>query len=112
MTDKIVVLCSCAGAEEAHRISDALIEMRLAACVTILPKVQSVYRWQGVIERSEEFLLIIKSSVECFENLRTVIARLHSYEVPEVLALPIVEGAAAYLQWMSQELQPPGPIAS
>jgi periplasmic divalent cation tolerance protein len=109
MTDKIVVFCACGSDREARRISEALIEMRLAACVTILPKVQSVYRWKGAIERSEEFLLIIKSSRGIFERLRVEIARLHSYQVPEVLALPVVDGAASYLQWMTQEL---GPTAS
>jgi periplasmic divalent cation tolerance protein len=104
MTDKIVVLSSCGGEEEASRIAQSLIEIRLAACVTILPKVQSVYRWQGAVERSEEFLLIIKSSRALFEKLRAEIARLHSYDVPEVLALPVVDGAGAYLQWMDQEL--------
>jgi periplasmic divalent cation tolerance protein len=103
-TGKIVVLCACAGEEEARRISEALIDLRLAACVTILPRVQSVYRWQGAIERSEEFLLIIKSSQEIFERLRAEIGRLHSYEVPEVLALPVVDGAESYLQWMTQQL--------
>lgn len=102
MTDKIVVLCSCASEDEAGRIAEALIAARLAACVTMLPKVQSVYRWKGAVERSEEFLLIIKSSREIFERLRTEIARLHSYEVPELLALPVVEGAPAYLAWMSE----------
>jgi len=104
MTDKIVVLCSCGGEEEASRIAQSLIEIRLAACVTILPRVHSIYRWQGAVERSEEFLLIIKSSRALFEKLRAEVARLHSYEVPEVLAMPVVDGASAYLQWMDQEL--------
>jgi periplasmic divalent cation tolerance protein len=105
MTDKIVVLCSCAGEDEARRISEAIIELHLAACVTIVPNVQSVYRWRGAVERSQEFLLIIKSSRESFERLQAEIVRLHSYEVPEVLALPVVDGAASYLQWMTQELK-------
>jgi periplasmic divalent cation tolerance protein len=105
-TGKIVVFCACGGEEEAHRIAEALIDRRLAACVTILPKVQSVYRWKGAIEHSEEFLLIIKSSSDHFESLREEIARLHSYEVPEVLALPVVDGAASYLEWMIRELTP------
>ncbi len=106
MTDKIVVLCSCAGEEEAARIAGSLVETRLAACVTILPRVQSVYRWQGAVERSEECLLIIKTSRSHFDRLQAEIVRLHSYEVPEVLALSVVEGAAAYLNWMDQELAP------
>lgn len=104
MTGKIVVLCSCGGEQEATLIAEALIEKRLAACVTILPRVRSVYRWQGVLEHSDEFLLVIKSAQDRFEQLRAEIGRLHSYQLPELLALPVVDGAPDYLQWLDREL--------
>ncbi|HLJ45485.1 MAG TPA: divalent-cation tolerance protein CutA [Bryobacteraceae bacterium] len=104
MTDKIVVLSTCASEDEARRIAADLLNNHLAACVNLVPQVRSIYRWQGAIEDSPEILLIIKSSRPLFDRLRDAIARLHSYEVPEVIALPIVDGAASYLQWMDGEL--------
>lgn len=103
MTDKIVVLCACGSAEEAGRIAGAVVESRAAACVSIVPGVTSVYRWKGALERSGEWLLLIKSRRELFARLRAEIERLHSYEVPEILALPVVEGAEAYLRWVDGE---------
>lgn len=107
MTDKIVVLCTCSSSDEARRIAGELIARRLAACVNLLPPVRSVYHWKGAVEESEEILMIIKSARPLFEQLRAAIARLHSYEVPEIVALPIVEGSASYLAWMDSELIPP-----
>lgn len=104
MTDKIVVLVTCASAEEAARMARELIARRLAACVNLLPGVRSVYHWKGSVEEAEETLLMIKSARPLFDELKAAIARLHSYEVPEIVALPIVEGAASYLEWMDREL--------
>jgi periplasmic divalent cation tolerance protein len=104
MTDKIVVLCTCSSRDEARRVAGHLIEKRLAACVNLLPPVRSVYRWNGVVEEGEETLMIIKSARPLFERLRAEIARLHSYEVPEIVALPIVDGSESYLEWMDREL--------
>lgn len=104
MTDKIVVLSTCASAEEAQRLARALVEKRLAACVNVLPGVRSVYRWQDAIEDQEELLLVIKTNRTLLEELRDEIERLHSYEVPEVIALPIVDGSERYLAWMTREL--------
>jgi periplasmic divalent cation tolerance protein len=104
MTDKIVIFSTCASAEEASRIARALVEKRLAACVNIGSPVQSVYRWKGAIEESPEIPLIIKSTRELFESVRAEIERMHSYEVPEVIALPIVEGAENYLLWFDREI--------
>lgn len=104
MTDKIVVLSTCASADEARRIADELIAQRLAACVNLLPPVRSVYHWKGAVEEGEETLMIIKSARPLFEQLQAAIVRLHSYEVPEIIALPIVDGAASYLAWMDNEL--------
>lgn len=104
MTDKIVVFSACASAEEAQRIARALVEKRLAACVNVLPGVRSVYRWKDAIEEEEEVLLLIKSSRALLEELRDEIERMHSYEVPEVVALSVVDGSERYLSWMDREL--------
>ena len=105
MTDGIVVLSACATAEEAERIARALLEKRLAACVTVLPGARSLYHWRGAVEESAEWLLLIKSRRELFAELRGEIERMHSYEVPEVLALAVAEGSPAYLEWMGRELK-------
>jgi periplasmic divalent cation tolerance protein len=107
MTDKIVVLCTCSTSEEARRLAGSLIEKRLAACVNLLPPVRSIYHWKGAVEEGDEILMIIKSSRPLFEKLRSEIARLHSYEEPEIVALPIVDGSQAYLEWMDRELVHP-----
>lgn len=104
MTDKIVVFTTCGSEEEASRIAEHLVQQRLAACVSFLPALQSVYHWRGAIERSQEFLLIIKSTREKLESLEAGICKLHSYEVPEIIAVPVVAGAAPYLEWMDREL--------
>ncbi|MBI4873237.1 MAG: divalent-cation tolerance protein CutA [Acidobacteria bacterium] len=103
MTDKIVVLCTCGSAGEAERVSSALVESRAAACVNIVPGLTSVYRWQGAVERASEWLLVIKSRRELFPKIRAEIERLHSYETPEIVALPVVDGAEAYLGWLDRE---------
>jgi periplasmic divalent cation tolerance protein len=104
MTDKIVVLCTCSSNDEARLIARALIEKRLAACVNLLPPAISIYHWKGAVEEGEETLMIVKSARPLFEKLRAEIARLHSYEVPEIVALPIVDGSEPYLEWMDREL--------
>ena len=104
MTSKIVVLSTCANEEEAPKLAAALVELRLAACVTLVPGATSVYRWKGEVESSPECLLIVKSSRELFGALQAAIARLHSYQVPEIVALPIVEGAPSYLEWLDASL--------
>jgi periplasmic divalent cation tolerance protein len=104
MTDKIVVLSTCASPEEAERIAHALVEKRLAACVNVLPAIRSIYRWKDGIEDQSETLLVIKSSRGLFDPLRAQLEKMHSYEVPEVIALPIVAGAEGYLEWMGRAL--------
>lgn len=104
MTDKIVVLSTCGSAEEAARVARALVEKRLAACVNIVPGVRSVYRWKDAIEDEEEVLLVIKTSRVLIDDLRAEIEKLHSYEVPEVIALAVVDGSEQYLAWMNREL--------
>lgn len=104
MTDKIVVFSTCSSREEAARIARDLVESRLAACVNMIPAVNSVYRWQGAVEEAEEVALIVKSSRALFEPLRARIEKLSSYTTPEIVALPIVEGSEAYLHWMNAAL--------
>lgn len=104
MTDKIIVFSTCGSAEEAERIARALVSKRLAACVNLLPQVRSIYRWKGAVEDAQETLLVIKSSRALFDDLRAEIEKLHSYEVAEVIALPIVDGSEAYLEWLGREV--------
>ena len=104
MTDKIVVLSTCASQKEAEKLAREVVEQRLAACVNVLPGIQSYYRWQGKLESAVECLLIIKSSRERFELLCGALEKAHSYEVPEIIALPVVEGAANYLNWLQANL--------
>jgi periplasmic divalent cation tolerance protein len=104
MTDKIVVLTTCGSAEEADKIARALVSKKLAACVNVLPAVRSIYRWKGEVQDAEEIVLVIKSSRALFDDVRVEIEKLHSYEVAEVIAVPIVDGSEAYLEWMAREL--------
>lgn len=104
MTDKIVVLSTCASAEEARGVARAVVEKRLAACVNVIPAIRSVYWWKDAIEEEEEVLLVMKTSRALVAELQAEIERLHSYEVPEVIALPVVDGSERYLAWMNREL--------
>jgi periplasmic divalent cation tolerance protein len=104
MTDKIVVLSACGSPEEGERLARGLVEKRLAACVNIVPGARSVYRWKEAIEEEEEVLLVIKTSRALLEDLRAEIERLHSYEVPEVIAMQVVGGSERYLAWLEREL--------
>lgn len=103
MTDKIAVFSTCGSEEEAKRIARALVEQRLAACVNVVSPVRSVYRWKGAIEEAEEWLLLIKTRRDLFEKLEERLRALHSYDTPEIVALPMVAGAAAYLDWIDAE---------
>jgi periplasmic divalent cation tolerance protein len=106
MTDKVVVMVSTASIKEARRIANTLVEERLAACVNLIPKMQSYYRWKGGVDHAEEFLLIIKSSRPRFVALRKAIEKLHSYKVPEIICMPVVEGADPYMNWLEESLTP------
>jgi periplasmic divalent cation tolerance protein len=103
MTDKIVVLVTCGSAKEARRIARELVEARLVACGNILEApVRSIYRWKGRLESAKEYLLIIKTARHRFEALEKTVKRLHSYGVPEIIALPVAEGSTAYLDWIGE----------
>jgi periplasmic divalent cation tolerance protein len=105
VTDKYLVLVTCANSAEAKCIARAVVKERLAACVNILPGVvTSIYRWKGKVESARERLLLIKTSRKRLETLQAVVERLHSYDVPEFIALPISAGSRAYLKWMNEGL--------
>ena len=108
MTDKIVVLSTCSSEEEAVRVARALVEAQLAVCVNIVPRIRSIYRWKDAVEDASEWLLLIKTRRELFQALAAKLRTVHSYEVPEAVALPIVDGLPEYLEWIDREsLQSP-----
>lgn len=105
MTEAVVVLVTVPSRELGEEIGNALIAERLAACVNIVGPVRSVYRWQGEICREKEHLLIIKTVRDRYAALERRVRELHSYEVPEVIALPVHAGSEAYLGWVSEEVR-------
>uniref|UniRef100_Q01ST5 CutA1 divalent ion tolerance protein n=1 Tax=Solibacter usitatus (strain Ellin6076) TaxID=234267 RepID=Q01ST5_SOLUE len=105
MTDKIVVLSTCASEAEAEKLARALVSGELAACVNVVPQIRSFYRWKGALETANEFLLLIKTSRSLFDALKIELEKLHPYEVPEVIALPIVAGSENYLNWLGHNLR-------
>jgi periplasmic divalent cation tolerance protein len=107
MTDKIVVLTTCDSEKHAAELGRHLVELRVAACVNILPKARSIYRWQEKIEDAGEWILLIKSRRDLLAALRAEIEKIHTYEVPEVIALPVVDGSEAYLGWLDGQLTTP-----
>jgi len=102
VAETIVVLVTCGSEEEALRIAHSLVEGRLAACVNIISPVRSIYRWKGKIWDEKEWTLIIKTQKKRFEELEKKVKSLHSYSVPEIIGLPIVEGASSYLKWLEE----------
>jgi periplasmic divalent cation tolerance protein len=105
MSANIVVLVTCGSAREARRLGTSLVRKRLAACVNMLSSpVRSLYRWKGKVESAKEFLLLIKTTRKIFPALEREIQRLHSYDVPEIIALPIVKGFSAYLKWLENSV--------
>jgi periplasmic divalent cation tolerance protein len=107
-SEAIVVLVTAANGEEATRLADMIVGAHLAACVQILPEMESVYRWQGKIEREAEILLIAKTTKEKFDELEREVRALHSYETPEIVAIPLVAASTPYLKWLLNSLDPQG----
>jgi len=102
MAEPIVVLVTCGSEEEALRIANALVEGHLAACVNLVSPIRSIYRWEGKIWDEKEWLLIIKTQKKRFQELEKKVKSLHSYSVPEIISLPIVEGSLSYLKWIRE----------
>jgi len=106
MTDTLVVLVTSGSAREARKIARALVDGKFAACANVLKaSLQSIYRWKGQEESATEFLIISKTSRRRFSALEREVRRLHSYEVPEIIALPIERGSRAYLKWISDSVR-------
>jgi periplasmic divalent cation tolerance protein len=108
MTDKQIVFCTAGAEEEARKIARTLIERRLAACVNIVPQIESIYHWQGKVEESREWLLLIKTSVALFPAVCKAIRESHSYELPECIAVNIADGSLEYLQWLEKSVREEG----
>jgi len=100
MSEAIIVLVTCGSEEEAVKISNALVEEKLASCVNLIPPIRSIYRWEGKIWDEKEWLLFIKTQRKKFDKLEKKVKSLHSYTVPEIIALPIIEGSSSYLEWL------------
>ncbi len=99
--DEIVVLVTVSKEDEAVSIARALVEAKLAACANIISNVRSIYAWQGKIEDDSELLMVIKTRRSIFSDLAAKVTELHSYDVPEIIALPIVDGSPEYLKWLN-----------
>lgn len=100
--DYLTILCTVPDSVSAERIAARVINAKLAACVNIVPGIESVYEWQGKIERSQEILLIFKTHATCYIQLEQKLVELHPYDTPEVIALPIAQGLAEYLSWIGK----------
>jgi periplasmic divalent cation tolerance protein len=104
MTNKKLVLTTAGSKEEARKIARALVERRLAACVNIVPQIESVYRWEGKVEEAQEWLLVVKTTGAAFELVRDAIGELHSYDLPECICVSIEGGSEAYLEWIDNSV--------
>jgi periplasmic divalent cation tolerance protein len=99
-TDRIIVLITTSSEEEAHKIAELLVNDKKAACVNIVPRVDSVFRWEGKLDSARESLLMVKTKASLFPEIVELVKRTHSYEVPEIIALPIIAGSEDYLKWL------------
>lgn len=107
MTDKVVAYSTCSSAEEARRIALHLVERRLAACVNVVPGIHSIYRWKGAVEEASEWMLLIKTRRGLMQSLAAELRRVHSYEVPELIAVNVVDGLEPYLAWIDDQTHEP-----
>jgi periplasmic divalent cation tolerance protein len=103
MADFVVVLITAPNEDDAVKMANDLVASRLAACVNIIRNIRSIYRWQGKIEDEAEVLMVVKTKREFFRDLEKRVKETHPYTVPEIIALPILEGSAEYLQWLATE---------
>lgn len=103
MTDAIQIVTTTASAEDARKIAAGLVERRLAACVQVGGPITSIYRWQGKIESSQEWTCTIKTLLPIYKEVEAAIRELHTYDEPEILAIPIVAGSHTYLAWLGEE---------
>jgi len=97
----LIVFCTCPSRDEAQKLSRLLVKDGEAACVSLIPAIESVYRWKGNVETNDEFLLLIKTTAARYHAVERTIRQNHPYEVPEIIALPIVAGETHYLDWLS-----------
>jgi periplasmic divalent cation tolerance protein len=100
-----VIFTTAGSQEEAGKIAHTLVERKLAACVNIVPRIESVYRWQGKVETATEWLLVIKTQADSFARVRDAIKELHSYELPECIMIEINDGSEAYLNWIAENVK-------
>lgn len=103
----IVVLLTAGSQEEASRLAEMLVGAHLAACVQILPQMESVYRWKGEVHRAPEFLLLAKTTAACFDELEREVRALHTYDTPEIIAMPVTHVSAPYFDWLTSNAFPP-----
>jgi periplasmic divalent cation tolerance protein len=108
MHKTFIVFCTCSDVAEANRLARALVEERLAACVNVLPGLTSIYRWQDKVEAASEHLLFVKTTWERLPAVENRIRELHSYELPEVIAVPITAGSERYLEWIQEQVSTEG----
>ena len=104
MTDKVLVLTTAGNEAEARKIARELVERRLAACVNMVPRIQSIYRWEGKVESAEEYLLLIKTTKGRSTEVQAAIRELHSYDLPECVAISIESGGEEYLKWIEESV--------
>jgi periplasmic divalent cation tolerance protein len=105
MTDKRIVLTTASSEDEARKIARHLVEHQLAACVNIVPQIESIYRWQNKVESAQEWLLLIKTTAEGFAAVRDAIRELHSYELPECVVIAVEDGSTEYLEWLADSVK-------
>jgi periplasmic divalent cation tolerance protein len=110
VTDKVVIMVTVASKKECRKIAKHLVEAKLAACVNITQHIESIYRWQGKIAQDREYQLFIKSTRELFPEIKAAISKVHSYHMPEIICLPIIDGSRNYLQWVGDSVKAAGGV--
>lgn len=104
MKEKAILFSTCGSAEEAGRVARHLVESRVAACVNVVPGVRSIYRWKDAVEDAQEWLLVIKTQAGRLGDVQAALGEMHSYEVPELVAVPVTGGSADYLHWIDEQV--------